>query len=108
LKTQKNEENTFYILPNQLYMFSHRISSYKTSKDIKECIPIYSFELNFSALPIDKFQFIEEHDRAQNNILEMHSLMSHSSYTNLNNNFIRIFFRDVHGTKQNIKTSLIL
>jgi len=46
-----------------------------------ECIPIYSFELNPTTLPTDKFQLTEEHDQAQNNILEVHSLSSHSSYT---------------------------
>ena len=43
------------------------------SHDKKECIPIHSFELNPTALPSDKFQLTEEHDQAQNNILEMHS-----------------------------------
>ena len=51
------------------------------SKNVKECIPIHSFELNPTALPTDKFQLTEEHDQAQNNILEVHSLTSHSSYT---------------------------
>jgi len=49
------------------------------SRDVKECIPIYSFELNPTALPTDKFQLIEGHDQGQNNILEVHSLMSHPS-----------------------------
>jgi len=31
LKTQKNEENTTCILPNQLYKFSHRIPLYEMS-----------------------------------------------------------------------------
>jgi len=51
------------------------------SSDKQECISIYSFELNHTALPTDKFQLAEEHDQAQNNILEMHSCSSHSSYT---------------------------
>ena len=51
------------------------------SHDKKECIPINSFELNPTTLPTYKFQLIKEHDRAQNNILEMHSCSSHSSYT---------------------------
>jgi len=34
-----------------------------------KCIPIYSFELNPTALPTDKFQLTKEHDQAQNNIL---------------------------------------
>ena len=51
------------------------------SNDKKKCIPIYYFELNPTALLTDKFQLTEEHDQAQNNILEVHSLSSHSSYT---------------------------
>jgi hypothetical protein len=62
-------------------MFSHRIPSYKMSSDEHECIPIYYFELNHRALPTEKFQLTEEHDQAQNKILEMHSCSSHSSYT---------------------------
>jgi len=81
LKTQKNEENNTCILHNQLYRFSHRIPSYKTHNDEQEWIPRGCFELNLSALPTDKFQLIEEHDQVQNNILEVHSLTSHSSYT---------------------------
>jgi len=52
------------------------------SSDKKECIPIHSFELNLIALSIDKFELTEEDDQAQNNILEVHSLSAHSSYTN--------------------------
>jgi len=74
------EHNTC-ILPNQLYRLSHRILSYKMSSDVNECILIHSFKLNHTALPTDKFHSTEEHDQAQNNILEVHSLMSHSSYT---------------------------
>jgi len=51
------------------------------SSNKKECILIYSFELNPTALPTDKFQLTKEHDQAQNNILEVHSLSYHSSYT---------------------------
>jgi len=50
------------------------------SRDVKECIPIHSFELNLTALLTDKFQLTEEHGQAQNNILEVHFLMSLSSY----------------------------
>ena len=49
------------------------------SSDKKECIPIHSFELHPIELSTDKFQLIEEHDQAQNNILEVHSFSSHSS-----------------------------
>jgi len=35
LKTQKNEENNTCILPNQLCRLSHRIPSYRMSRDIK-------------------------------------------------------------------------
>ena len=69
MKTQKNKYNTCCILPNELYKFSHQILSYKMSRDVKECIPIYSFELNPTALPADKFKLTEEHDQAKNNIL---------------------------------------
>lgn len=51
------------------------------SSNKKECISIYSFELNSTALPTNKFQLTYEHDQAQNNILEVHFLSSHSSYT---------------------------
>ena len=45
------------------------------SHHIKECILIYSFELNPTALSTDKFQLTEEHDQAQNDILVAHSHM---------------------------------
>jgi len=60
------------ILPNQLYRLSQRIPSYKMNSDKKECIPIYSIELNPTAQLADKFQLTEGHGQAQN-ILEMHS-----------------------------------
>ena len=47
----------------------------------EECIPIHSLKLNTTALPTDKFQLTEEHDQAQKNILEMYSLLLHSSYS---------------------------
>jgi len=36
LKIEKNEENNTCILPNQLYRLSHRIPSYRMSRDVKE------------------------------------------------------------------------
>jgi len=51
------------------------------SSDKQEYISNYTFELNSTALPTGKFQLTEDHDQAQNNILEMHSCSSHSSYT---------------------------
>ena len=51
------------------------------SIDKTKCSPLYSFELNLTALPTDKFQLTKEHDQTQINILEMHSHLSHSSYT---------------------------
>ena len=62
-------------------MFSYRIPSYKVSSDVKECILIHSFEFNPTILPTDMFQLTEEHDQTKNNILEVHSISSHSSYT---------------------------
>jgi len=50
------------------------------SSDKKECIPIYSFELNLVVMQTDKFQLTEEHDQAQNNILEIHSCLTYSSF----------------------------
>ena len=47
----------------------------------KECIPRGCFELNLTALPTDKFQLTEEHDRIQRNLLEVHSFLRQSSYT---------------------------
>jgi len=61
------------------------------SSNKKECLSIHSFELNLTALPTDKFQLTDEHDhvgtkfspsdQAQNNILEVCSITSYSSYT---------------------------
>jgi hypothetical protein len=41
-----------------------------TSRDVEECIPIHSFELNPTALSTDKFQLTEERDQAQNKHLK--------------------------------------
>jgi len=54
LKTKKNIENTFCIISNQQYSFSHRILSYKMSSDKHEYIPIYFVELTPTALPTNK------------------------------------------------------
>ena len=54
-------------------MLSHQIPSYKMSHHKNECIQRDCFELNLTALPIDKFQLTEEHDQAQRNSLEVHS-----------------------------------
>jgi len=62
-------------------MFLHRIPLYKMTRDRRECIQIYYFELNHIIVPTYKFQLTDQHDQAQNNILEMHSRLSHSSYT---------------------------
>jgi len=50
--------------------------------DTNECIPRGCFELNLTSLPTDKCQLTKEHDQVQNNILEVHSHVRHSSYTN--------------------------
>ncbi|KAK2456438.1 hypothetical protein QL285_003805 [Trifolium repens] len=50
-KTGKNGENTFCILPNELYKFSHQIPSYKMSGDEREGVPRGCFELDPAALP---------------------------------------------------------
>jgi len=42
------------------------------TSNVKECITIHSFELHPTELPIDKFQLAEDHDQAQNTILEVH------------------------------------
>ena len=65
MKTQKNGEHNTCILPNQLYRLSHRIPSNRMGSDKKECIPIYSFELNPTPLPTDKFILTKELDQAQ-------------------------------------------
>jgi len=75
LKTQKNIENTFCTISNQIYRFSNRILSYKMSSDKHECIPIFFYELNLTTLPTDKFHLTEEHEQAQNNILEKHFIL---------------------------------
>nr|KYP74409.1 DnaJ isogeny subfamily B member 12 [Cajanus cajan] len=53
-KIAKNGVNMFYVLPNELYRFSHRIPSYKMTGNEREGVPIGSFELDPAALP---FQF---------------------------------------------------
>ena len=63
------------------------------SSDKQECIPRCCFELNLTALPTDKFQLTEEHDQVQNNTLEVHSVMSHSSYTKESYEFFCITIR---------------
>jgi len=73
LKSQKNKENNKCILANQLYRFSHQIPSYKMSHHRKKCIPRCCFELNLTALSTNKFQLTKEHDKAQKNLLEVHS-----------------------------------
>jgi len=72
-KLKKKKENKKCILQNHLYMFWHRILSYKMNHHRKECIPRGYFELNLTALSTDKFQLTEEHDPIQRNLLEVHS-----------------------------------
>ena len=43
------------------------------SNHSKECTPRGCVELNLTALSTDKFQLTEEHDQAQQNLLEVHS-----------------------------------
>jgi len=40
---------------------------------MKECIPRGCIELNLTAFSTDMFQLTEEHDQAQQNLLEVHS-----------------------------------
>ncbi|KAL2325455.1 hypothetical protein Fmac_024513 [Flemingia macrophylla] len=54
-KIRKNEVNMFYVLPNELYRFSHRIPSYKMTGNEREGVPIGSFELDPAALPVNLF-----------------------------------------------------
>ncbi|PNY14503.1 chaperone protein dnaJ [Trifolium pratense] len=55
-KTGKNGENTFCILPNELYRFSHQIPSYKMSGNEREGVPRGCFELDPAALPTEIFE----------------------------------------------------
>jgi len=55
-KTGKNVANTFYILPNELYRFSHRVPSYKMSGDERKGVPKGCFELDPAALPTVIFE----------------------------------------------------
>ncbi|KEH41511.1 DNAJ heat shock amino-terminal domain protein [Medicago truncatula] len=55
-KTRKNGANTFHILPNELYKFSHRVPSYKMSVDERKDVPKDCFELDTAALPTDIFE----------------------------------------------------
>jgi len=63
LKTRKNGENTYCILANELYRFSHKIPPYKMSNDERECISIYSLKLYPTVPPTDMFQLTDEYDR---------------------------------------------
>ena len=40
-KIQKNGDNIFCILPNELYKLSNQIPSYKINSDKKENVPTY-------------------------------------------------------------------
>lgn len=44
---------TFFVKPNELYMFSHRIPSFKMTGTEREDVPAGSFELDPYALPLN-------------------------------------------------------
>ncbi|RDX96406.1 DnaJ-like subfamily B member 12, partial [Mucuna pruriens] len=54
-KTEKNGVDIFYVPPNELYRFSHRIPSYKMTGEEREGVPRGSFELDPAALPTNHF-----------------------------------------------------
>lgn len=58
-RTGKNGENTFCILPKELYRFSHQVPSYKMTGDEKEGVPKGCFELDPAALPANIFEAAE-------------------------------------------------
>jgi len=58
LKTQKNEENTFCILQNQLYRFLHQISSYKMSVTNVNAFLKCCFKLDQAPLSIKTCQLV--------------------------------------------------
>ncbi|KHN20189.1 meiotically up-regulated gene 184 protein-like [Glycine soja] len=55
-RTEKNGVNIFYIEPNELYRFSHRIPSYKMTGYEREGVPRGSFEFDPAALPTHLFE----------------------------------------------------
>ncbi|KAK7391956.1 hypothetical protein VNO78_20380 [Psophocarpus tetragonolobus] len=55
-KADKNGVNKFYVRPNELYRFSHRIPSYKLTGNERVGIPGGSFELDPAALPTNLFE----------------------------------------------------
>ncbi|KAL5068679.1 hypothetical protein RYX36_019566 [Vicia faba] len=55
-KTGKNGENTFCVLPKELYRFSHQVPSYKMTGDEREGVPKGCFELDPAALPANIFE----------------------------------------------------
>jgi len=55
-KTCKNGVDIFYVRPNELYMFSHQVPSYKMSGNEGEGVPRGSFEFDPAALPSNLFE----------------------------------------------------
>ncbi|TKY52174.1 DnaJ-like subfamily B member 12 [Spatholobus suberectus] len=55
-KTEKSGVNMFYVLPNELYRFSHQIPSHKMTGNEREGVPRGSFELDPAALPTNLFE----------------------------------------------------
>ncbi|XP_057425397.1 uncharacterized protein LOC130718788 [Lotus japonicus] len=54
-KSKKKGVNVFYVLPNELYRFSHRIPSYKMTGKERKGVPKGCFELDTLALPTNFF-----------------------------------------------------
>ncbi|XP_075109669.1 uncharacterized protein LOC107791701 [Nicotiana tabacum] len=51
--TSQNKAGLFFVKPNELYKFSHRIPSFRMTGTEKEGVPVGSFELDPAALPLN-------------------------------------------------------
>ncbi|KAM3358236.1 hypothetical protein P3S68_021167 [Capsicum galapagoense] len=51
--TSQIKVGSFFVKPNELYKFSHRIPSFRMTGTEKEGVPVGSFELDPAALPLN-------------------------------------------------------
>ncbi|XP_059302862.1 uncharacterized protein LOC132055010 [Lycium ferocissimum] len=51
--TSQTMVGSFFVKPNELYKFSHRIPSFRMTGTEKECVPVGSFELDPASLPLN-------------------------------------------------------